>query len=212
MISANKSGAAHSDKKQKGRLIVFEGIDGTGKSTQLHRLSKTLRSRGIDVVTSFEPTNGRHGAILRKSATSKRLSVENELQLFQRDRREHVKSLITPSLERGSWVLLDRYYFSNMAYQGARGVDPLKIRAVNEAFAPRPDLLLLFELDPKIAIERIGVRDGQGNEFETFRGLEACSRIFAGLNDSFITRINATKTPDRVAKKILTTVDESNWI
>ena len=124
--------------ERKGRLIVFEGIDGTGKSTHIGHLRKYLEEKGLEVVQSFEPTRGRWGRMLRDSAVTGRLSVEEEVALFLKDRREHVKMLIAPALARGAWVLLDRYYLSMMAYQGARGIDPEVIRAANEEFAPVP--------------------------------------------------------------------------
>ena len=107
--------------QRKGRLIVFEGIDGTGKSTHIGHLRKYLEDRGVEVVQSFEPTRGPWGRMLRDSAVTGRLSVREEVDLFLKDRREHVETLIAPALARGAWVLLDRYYLSMMAYQGARG-------------------------------------------------------------------------------------------
>lgn len=103
--------------ERKGRLIVFEGIDGTGKSTHIGHLRKYLEGKGLEVVQSFEPTRGRWGRMLRDSAVTGRLSVEEEVALFLKDRREHVETLIAPALARGAWVLLDRYYLSMMAYQ-----------------------------------------------------------------------------------------------
>lgn len=87
--------------ERKGRLIVFEGIDGTGKSTHIGHLRKYLEGKGLEVVQSFEPTRGRWGRMLRDSAVTGRLSVEEEVALFLKDRREHVKMLIAPALARG---------------------------------------------------------------------------------------------------------------
>ena len=101
-------------------FIVFEGIDGTGKSTQVRLLAKALRELGQEVVTSKEPTDGPVGTRLRQSAEKGRLSPQEELDLFHQDRRDHVQSLIAPALERGDTVIVDRYFFSTMAYQGAR--------------------------------------------------------------------------------------------
>lgn len=87
--------------ERKGRLIVFEGIDGTGKSTHIGHLRKYLEGKGLEVVQSFEPTRGRWGRMLRDSAVTGRLSVEEEVALFLKDRREHVETLIAPALARG---------------------------------------------------------------------------------------------------------------
>jgi len=184
-------------------FIVFEGIDGTGKSTQVNLLAEALRAMGHEVITSKEPTDGPHGKRLRQSAETGRLSPQEELDLFHLDRCEHVENLIKPSLKRGAIVILDRYFFSTMAYQGARGFDPAGIRRTNEAFAPIPDLVFILELDPDTALERIGVRDGEANEFEQREALQKCHDVFATLNDPFIRRIDAGQTPEEVHIQVL---------
>lgn len=184
-------------------LIVFEGIDGTGKSTQVHLLAQALQERGETVVTSREPTDGPFGKKLRASMIHGRLSAIEELGLFHDDRRDHVNSLIAPALGRGEVVILDRYYFSTMAYQGARGFDPQEIRALNEAFAPVPDLVILLEVPVATAIDRIGGRDGSTNTFEKEENLRACRGIFNQLSDPFVHRIDATQSPDEVHAAVL---------
>jgi dTMP kinase len=186
-----------------GTLIVLEGIDGTGKSTQAKFLAEALRNRGHRVVLSREPTDGAFGRRLRASATSGRLSPEEELQLFHQDRREHVETLIEPALRGGEVVILDRYYFSTMAYQGARGFDPREIRRVNEEFAPRPDLLLLLELPIETALDRIGARDGEVNEFERRDALERCAEIFRSVQDEFAVKIDAARPVEQIHADIL---------
>jgi dTMP kinase len=165
----------------KGYLIVIEGIDGTGKSTQATMLSETLRKHNHEVIQSFEPTNGPWGKKLRESATTGRLSIEDELTYFINDRREHVNQVIAPTIAAGGIVILDRYYFSTMAYQGARGIDTNSIRTENENFAPKPDLLIVLDLDVDTALRRIGVRDGQANEFEKRESLNFCRDLFLSL-------------------------------
>src|SRR5687767_11083693 len=113
---------------QRGLFIVIEGIDGTGKSTQAKRLGEWFLAQGREVVLSREPTDGPWGKKLRDSAATGRLSPQDELQYFLNDRREHVEEKIQPALAGGKVVILDRYYFSTMAYQGARGFDPAEIR------------------------------------------------------------------------------------
>jgi len=173
----------HNSLEAKGYLIVIEGIDGTGKSTQATMLAEALRKSGREVVQSFEPTNGPWGKKLRDSATTGRLSIEDELEYFINDRREHVEQLIIPTIKSGGIVILDRYYFSTMAYQGARGIDPAVIRVKNETFAPQPDTLIILDLDVDIALQRIGVRDGQANEFEKRESLDFCRKLFLSLKD-----------------------------
>lgn len=187
-----------------GALIVFEGIDGTGKSTQVALLAEALKSRGREVITSREPTNGPYGKKLRASMAEGRLSPEEELALFHDDRRDHVEHLILPALEAGKVVILDRYYFSTMAYQGARGFDPLQLRQQNEEFAPVPHQVIILELPVATALQRIGVRDGSGNAFEQEENLKACAAIFATLHDPYISRINADQEPAAVHDEVLT--------
>ena len=184
-------------------FIVLEGIDGTGKSTQTLLLADWFRGQGREVVLSREPTDGPWGARLRQSATSGRLSPDEELELFIKDRQQHVEELIQPSLDAGKVVILDRYYFSTMAYQGARGFDPAEIRRRNEAFAPRPDHLLILDLEPETAQQRIGVRGDQTNEFEQLGSLRRCREIFLSLKDEpFAHLIDSSQSPEQVHQQI----------
>jgi dTMP kinase len=187
-----------------GLLIVLEGIDGTGKSTQAKRLGEWFVSQGREVVLSREPTSGPWGAKLRESAATGRLSPEDELQYFLNDRRQHVEELIAPSLAAGQVVILDRYYFSTMAYQGARGFDPAEIRRRNEAFAPVPDLLLVMDLDVDTSLERIGARGDVANEFEKRGNLERCREIFLSLrNEPFVRVIDSSGSLDEVTRSLI---------
>ncbi|RYD46882.1 MAG: dTMP kinase [Verrucomicrobiaceae bacterium] len=187
----------------KGLLIVIEGIDGTGKSTQAKRLGEWFTSQGREVVLSREPTAGPWGTKVRESAATGRLSPEDELTYFLNDRRQHVEELIEPSLAAGKVVILDRYYFSTMAYQGARGFDPVEIRQKNEVFAPVPDLLLIMDLDVDAAHARIGFRGDTANEFEKRENLERCREIFMTLKDEHFVRVIDTRgTLDEVEVKV----------
>lgn len=187
--------------ERTGRLIVFEGIDGTGKSTHIGHLRKYLEEQGLEVVQSFEPTRGRWGRMLRDSAVTGRLSVEEEVDLFLKDRQEHVETLIAPALARGAWVLLDRYYPSMMAYQGARGVDPAVIRAANEEFAPVPDAVVWLDIPVSVALERIGGR-GERDAFETEAGLAACRTVFASIHEPWMLRVDADAGKEEVAARV----------
>jgi dTMP kinase len=189
---------------EQGLFIVIEGIDGTGKSTQAARLADWFREQGREVVHSREPTDGPWGKKLRDSAAIGRLSPADELEYFLNDRRQHVAEVIAPSLAAGKVVILDRYYFSTMAYQGARGFDPVEIRRKNEAFAPVPDRLLILDLEIESALGRIGARGDTANEFEKRENLERCREIFLSLKDEpFVRIIDTDGTLDEVAGRIL---------
>jgi len=186
-----------------GFLLVLEGIDGAGKSTLQRRVAAWCREQGHVVVTSREPTDGPHGRALRESAKTGRLSIERELELFLADRREHVEKVIAPALERGEVVILDRYYFSTAAYQGARGIDPTAIIAANEAFAPVPDLVLLLDLDPVAGHVRISARGGAPDDFEGAVYLRKVREIFLSLDRAFIRRVDGAGAPDVVEREAI---------
>jgi dTMP kinase len=181
-----------------GWLVVLEGIDGAGKSTVLRRLADHSRELGLVPVLSFEPTRGPWGMKLRQSMIDGRLTLEEELGLFLKDRAEHVENVIRPALQAGKVVLLDRYYLSTSAYQGARGADPEEILAENERFAPRPDLVLLLDFDPTAGLERIRARGDAPNTFEQLDQLREVRRIFLSLNRPFIQRIDAAQSAEAV--------------
>jgi leucyl/phenylalanyl-tRNA--protein transferase/dTMP kinase len=187
----------------QGYFIVIEGIDGTGKSTQVGRLADWFRDFGRQVVVSREPTDGPWGRKLRESAATGRLSPEDELEYFLNDRRQHVEEVIAPALAAGKVVILDRYYFSTMAYQGCRGFDPVAIRYRNEEFAPLPDLLLILDLDVDTALARIGSRGDTANEFERRDALERCRGIFLSLApEPFVRVIPSAGPPDEITARV----------
>jgi dTMP kinase len=186
-----------------GLLVVVEGIDGAGKSTLLPALAEFCRAQGFDCLTSREPTDGPWGRKLRESAVTGRLTLPEELELFLKDRREHVDQTIQPALQAGRIVLLDRYYFSTAAYQGARGADPAAVLAENERFAPSPDLVLLLDLDPRAGLGRVKVRGDAPNEFEREGELQRVRAIFRSLTHPAIVRVDAGQPREEVLQQAL---------
>lgn len=186
-----------------GFLLAIEGIDGTGKSVQARAVAAALEGRGLEVVLTREPTDGPWGRRIRASAASGRMSPADELEAFLEDRRQHVRELIRPSLDAGRIVVTDRYYFSTVAYQGARGFDPRELLRTNEAFAIEPHLLVVLTLSPAEALARIGVRDGRGNAFETLDQLARTREIFDGLAKPYLVRLDAARPREALTAEIL---------
>ncbi len=198
MIAENrrKYGAERSRQpspSRLGRLIAFEGIDGSGKSTQIELLAETLRGEGFEVLLTREPTDSSYGRRIRELYSHRdAVSHEEELELFIADRRQHVAEVINPALESGKIVLTDRYFLSTAAYQGANGLDPDYILRRND-FAPSPDLALILEVPPGQSVARI--RHGRGespNDFEQEDYLTKVAAVFAGLAGDYIRRLPGT--------------------
>jgi dTMP kinase len=187
----------------RGVLIAIEGIDGAGKTTQAERLAAALSSGGHSVVRTKEPTDSRWGRQLRATALSGRLGADEELELFLKDRQEHVRTVLQPALDAGQVIIVDRYYFSTVAYQGTRGLNPKDILARNEAFAPKPALLVLLEVDAATGLNRIRERGDKANTFEQEASLRAAAAIFTQLDLPYLMRIDGTIPPDDITASIL---------
>ena len=174
-----------------GFLVAIEGIDGAGKTTIARLLEKFCDENRLSHVVSKEPTKGRYGQKIRDSAISGRLTVEEEMELLSKDRKEHVENLIQPALNEEKIVILDRYYFSTAAYQGAHGANADSILKANEKFAPQPDLLILLDVSPEIGIGRIKRRGDKPNKFETMESLEKARRIFRKIDRPYKFQMDA---------------------
>lgn len=163
---------------------MIEGIDGAGKTTLARALVEALRARGADALATREPTDGPHGRRIRELARSGRegVTVAEEVELFTADRADHVRDELAPALLAGKTIVLDRYYYSTMAYQGARGADPADILRRSLAFAPEPDLVVLMKILIPQALDRIRV--SRGDTPDAFEGADYLRRV-DGLFESF---------------------------
>jgi dTMP kinase len=189
-----------------GALLALEGIDGSGKTTQAELLAAALQRRGFKVMLTREPTSGPAGQRLRRylSGPTRHLSPAEELALFVSDRREHVARVIRPALAAGQVVITDRYYYSSVAYQGALGLDPARILAENEAFAPRPHLVFVLTLPPALAVARLSGsphRRRQVSEGQDY--LEQVATIYASLTGPQIHRVDAAASPEAIHAELL---------
>jgi dTMP kinase len=195
---------------KRGALIVFEGIDGCGKSTQLRLAAELLRTRGLDPVVTREPTDGVWGRRIREMARSgDPVAPETELAWFFEDRREHMRDVVEPALAAGRVVLSDRSYVSTVAYQGARGLDAAAILAESEAEFAKPDLVLLFEIAPREAAERLEARGGASEPvFENRAFQERVAEVFAALEIDGLVRIDAARDEASIARDVRRALEE----
>jgi dTMP kinase len=156
----------------RGRFITFEGGEGAGKSTQVRILAERLRGAGFEVVATREP-GGSPGAeairALLVNGDPDRWSAASETLLMYAARRDHIERTIRPALERGAWVISDRFADSTRAYQGAGGGAPHGLVEALETFVledTRPDLTLILDLPVELGLERAGLRGGGEARFE----------------------------------------------
>lgn len=190
-----------------GKLIVFEGIDGSGKSTQIALLKKALTEMGLDVWHTAEPTKSETGLAIRRAlAGEEERSAADMALLFTMDRIAHNKE-IDKALQEGKIVICDRYYYSSLAYQGSlcdyEWVWHMNYRCPE---IRHPDLCIFLDLSPKDALERISKR-GEGKEiYETEERLsmfrDAFHRVFVSLRDR-VEIIDAAPAVGVIAERVL---------
>jgi dTMP kinase len=142
----------------QGKFISFEGIDGAGKSTHIGFVADFLTSHGKTVVSTREPGGTAVGEKLRELLLHEKMHLETEALLMFASRREHMAQVIEPGLERGDWVISDRFTDASFAYQGGgRGMDRTKMEALEQWVHPhlQPHLTLLFDVPLEVARARL---------------------------------------------------------
>lgn len=204
---------------QRGLFISFEGIDGSGKSTQVTRLAQHLRAAGHDVVLTREP-GGSAGAeeirALVLQGDPDRWSAETEILLFTAARRDHLERLIRPALAEGKIVICDRFADSTRMYQGlSRGDLRADVDQLHDLMiGVEPDLTILIDMDPAEGLKRAKGRQGVEERFEDFGASlqEAMRAGFLALSEEFSDRfrvIDGSQNMDRVAADISATTDKA---
>ncbi len=201
----------------RGRFISFEGGEGAGKSTQAARLADRLRARGLQVVATREPGGSPGAEALRRllvQGEADRWSATAETLILYAARDDHLTRTIRPALDRGAWVISDRFADSTRAYQGAAGGGSTAlIAALEQAVvgADWPDLTLVFDLDPALGLERAAGRGGADARFEG-KGLAFHQRLregfraLAAAEPARCVMIDASGSPEAVEAAIWSAV------
>lgn len=186
-------------------FIAFEGLDGSGSSTQADLLAKRMEKKGRPVLKTKEPTgNTPIGRMIRDVLQHQwECSPEGLQLLFCADRAEHLKNEIEPALTKGKIVITDRYLLSTIAYGSLAVPDTEWLKTLNRPFR-LPDITFLFRLDPSICIERIASR---GSEFELFEKEEKLKKIwqqYEKLADEYenIVVIDATRSIEEISEEV----------
>ena len=202
--------------RDKGYFISFEGIDGSGKSTQIQRLADFLGRLRFDIVVTREPGGSVGGEEIRKlllQGDVDRWSAETEILLFTAARRDHLERIILPAMKNGQIVICDRFTDSTRMYQGMRGPKLKKLVDMldKEVIAHDPDLTILIDIDPEIGLRRAKSRKTVEERFEDF-GLELQKNMRKGFLDlskrfsSRISVIDGLQSEDKVSKEICSLV------
>lgn len=186
--------------KNNSALIVFEGIDGSGKTTISKLLSKYIIDKGLKSIWLREPSDSEWGKKIRElSEIYDEIPIEEELKLFTEDRKWDVKNNIIPALKRNEIVILDRYYFSSACYQGAKGFKIQDILDINRSFAPPPDILFLIDVKINVALERIkNNRETSAILFEKESYLKRVRDNYLSLNEKNMIIIDGNQTIEKV--------------
>ena len=203
-----------------GLLITMEGVEGSGKSTQIERLAARLRRAGVPVAVSKEPGGTVLGRAIRALLLEPHPSGETwapkaELMLFYADRAQHVATFVGPMLEQGKVVLLDRFDDSTRAYQGAQGISDAVLDRMAEVVLGRlrPTLTLILDLDPAESLVRVQARNNADEGFRETRFDDEQLEFHRRVRSRFL--IIAQKEPQRVvvvsARESADKVEEAVW-
>jgi len=202
----------------RGKFIVIEGLDGSGKGTQIERLSAALSERGIPVHTTAEPTDGHIGEQIRKMLkNSENINIYLQAALFFADRIDHITHAehgIRAYLDRGITVICDRFYYSTLAYQGINeNMKWLMDMVLDAPVMITPDLCIFYDASVEACMERIKQRREKLELFEDAATLQKVQYNFHAVLDVLKEReeikiINANRDVDAIANETLDIVME----
>ncbi|HXZ98249.1 MAG TPA: dTMP kinase [Candidatus Acidoferrum sp.] len=188
-------------KPSKGALIVLEGGDGSGKTTQARVLSSALRREGYKVKPTAEPSRSAAGRLIRRKILhGKKVSPEVEALLFAADRFLHIESEILPAVADGKIVVCDRYMFASFAYQGAQGVDLQWLREINRS-AVKPDLALYLDVPAETGMRRIKRKKSVLEELDLQRRVR--DEYLKLVEARELTLVDATQSITKVSENIM---------
>lgn len=200
---------------KQGLFITFEGVDGSGKTTQLKKSAEVLINDGYEVMTTLEPGGAQLGKMLREILLHYEGDVSSraEMFLYLADRAQHIDKIVKPALENGKIVLCDRHTDSTLAYQGyARGLDIERIRLLNYIATDglKPDLTLVYDIDIEDAQKRVGKeKDRLESEGRNFHNKVRQGYLkIANEEPGRVKIINAQRNIDEVFKDTLKCLKE----
>jgi len=186
----------------KSKFIVFEGIDGSGKSTQCSLLYNYIESCNIPVKHLAEPTSGEYGQQIRKMLQNTiPVPVEEQIRLFIEDRQQDYELNIKPCIDNNITIVMDRYFYSNAAYQGSSLILPAEIiRRNSDRGFPVPDRVYFIDIPPDEAMKRITARNGSGKTelFEKKSFLESVRENFLTMIDDRFLQLDGTRSQEEI--------------
>lgn len=207
----------------RGKFITFEGPEGAGKSTQVKLLEEYLKSRGVEVICTREPGGTplaeQLRLVVKQHSGAEKIADLTELLLMEAARVQHVQEVISPALDRGCWVICDRYSDSTCAYQGGGRKMDMQVIAELNALAMGecvPDLTLLLDLPVALGFERTGKRletQGEVDRFEQagksfHEDVRSGFLALAAENPERIKIIDSSVSPQEIAAQVKRVVDE----
>jgi len=193
--------------KQKGILIALEGLDGSGKTTHAHILNENLQKQGYNSEYTREPSVGKIGRFIQNTVLYNDDMTEPiiEALLFAADRVDHIKNFVEPKISNGRIIISDRYLYSSLAYQGARGVSLEWLKRINE-FVPKPDIAFYIDVPPEVALNR---KRGVRSVFEKIEFQVKVRNIYLEfVRTKELNLINGNATINYVQEELLTKIEE----